>query len=144
MKLFIKTLFVSLAMILFVITGCSNGKEDEGEYLEVQKRIGDENKYEDFKEITDNKQVQKVKDIILNRDDWKNAKVDMVRPADYKFAFQSKNPKSSEKAVLYEIWISPNKDKLEVVRGVDQYVRLNVENSTDLFEILTGEKLSDF
>ncbi|MGE7622422.1 hypothetical protein ACQKMD_04965 [Viridibacillus sp. NPDC096237] len=139
---FTKTLFVSLAMILFVITGCSSGIEDAGEYLEVQKHIGDENKYEDFKEINDNKQVQKVKDIILDRDDWKNAKVDMVRPADYKFVFQTKNPKASEKAVLYEIWISPNKDKLEVV-AESEYVQLNEENSTDLFEILMGEKLSD-
>ncbi|MBK3497061.1 hypothetical protein JFL43_19915 [Viridibacillus sp. YIM B01967] len=139
---FTKTLFVSLAMILFVITGCSNGIEDEGENIEVEKRIGNENKYEEFKEINDNKQVQKVKDI-LDEFDWENAKVDMERPADYHFWFRFKSSKMSAKAVLYEIWISPNKDKVEVVRGENQYVQLNVENSTDLFEILTGEKLSD-
>ncbi|KOO50961.1 hypothetical protein [Viridibacillus arvi] len=140
---FTKTLFVSLAMILLVITGCSNGKEDLGEYIKVQKSIGDENKYEDFKEITDNKQVQRVKDIILDRDEWKNVKVDMERLADYKFWFQFKNPKIQAKTVLYEIWVSPNKDKVEVVRGDDQYVQLNEEDSTDLFEIFTGGKFSD-
>ncbi|MFF3099755.1 hypothetical protein [Viridibacillus arvi] len=139
---FTKTLFISLTMILFVLTGCSNGKEVKGDLLKVQERIGDENKYEDFKEITDNKQVQKVKDIILNRDDWKNAKVDTERPADYKFAFKSKDPKISDKAVLYEIWISSNKDTVEVVAG-SEYVQLNEEDSTDLLEILTGEKLSN-
>jgi len=36
-----KSVFVSLAMILFVITGCSNGKVDTGKYIEVQKRIGE-------------------------------------------------------------------------------------------------------
>ncbi|KOO51596.1 hypothetical protein [Viridibacillus arvi] len=137
-----KTLLFSLAMLLFVITGCSNGKVDLGEKIEVDKRIGNENEYEEFKEITDSKQVQKVKDI-LDEIDWENAKVDMERPADYNFLFQFKSDKMSAKAVLYEIWISPNKDKVEVVRGDNQYVQLNEEDSTNLFEILTGEKLSD-
>lgn len=65
---FTKNLFVSLTMILFVITGCSSGIENEGQSIEVQKRIGDENKYEDFKEITDNKKVQKVKGILDKAD----------------------------------------------------------------------------
>ncbi|MFJ7825776.1 hypothetical protein [Psychrobacillus sp. NPDC096623] len=139
---FTKVLFVLLAMTLFVITGCSSGIENEGQNIEVQMRIGDENKYEDFKEITDNKQVQKVKGI-LDKADWQNAKVDMVRPADYRFGFQFKNPEIEAKAVLYEIWISPHKDKVEVVKGDNEYVQLNEENSTVLFEILTGEELSD-
>lgn len=139
---FTKNLFVSLTMILFVITGCSSGIENEGQSIEVQKRIGDENKYEDFKEITDNKKVQKVKSI-LDKADWENAKVDMVRPADYRFGFQFKNPEIEAKAVLYEIWISPNIDKVEVVKGDNEYVQLNEENSTVLFEILTGERLFD-
>ncbi|MEK4760218.1 hypothetical protein MHH85_08160 [Viridibacillus sp. FSL E2-0187] len=139
---FRKTLFVSLVMILFVISGCSNGKVDTEKYIEVQKRIGDENKYEDFKKISNNKQVQKVRDIVSNRDDWKNGEVDMERPADYNFAFQFKSDKMSAKTILYEIWLSPNKDKIEVGRLVD-HVQLNEEDSTDLFGILTGEKLSD-
>jgi len=95
-----------------------------------------------FKKIIDNKQVQKVRDIILDRDDWKNGEVDIERHADYNFLFQFKSDKMSAKAVLYEIWISPNKDKVEVGK-YGEYVQLNEEDSTDLFEILTGEKLSD-
>ncbi|MGE7923840.1 hypothetical protein ACQKND_11670 [Viridibacillus arvi] len=139
---FTKTLLVSLAMLLFVITGCSNGKVDLGEKIKVDKRIGNENEYEEFKEITDIKQVQKVKDI-LDEIDWENAKVDMERPGDYRFWFQFKSPKIEAKAVTFELWISPNKDKVEIVRGDNQYVQLNEEDSTNLFEILTGVKLSD-
>ncbi len=139
---FSKILFLSLAMILFVITGCSNEIDNYEQYINVNKRIVDVNKYEDFKKITDNKQVQEVKGI-LDSADWKNAIVDMARPADYKFSFQYKSPKIDAKAVLYEIWISPNKDKVEVVKGDNEYVQLNEENSTVLYEILTGEKLSD-
>ena len=139
---FTKNLFVSLTMIVFVITGCSSGIENVEQNIKVQKRIGNENKYEDFKEITDNKKVQKVKSI-LDKADWEYAKVDMVRPADYRFGFQFKNPEIEVKAVLYEIWISPNIDKVEVVKGDNEYVQLNEENSTVLFEILTGERLFD-
>jgi len=135
-------LIVSLAMILCFLSGCSSGIENEGQYIEVQKRIDNENKYEDFKEITDNEQVQKVKGIV-NKADWENAKVEMARPADYRFAFQYKSPDIEAKAVLYEIWISPNKDKVEVVKGDNEYVQLNEENSTVLFEMLTGKILSD-
>ena len=139
---FARILFVLVTMILFGMTGCSSETEHDGLNVEVQKRIGNENKYEDFKEINDNKQVQKVK-VILDEADWKNAEVDMVRPADYTFGFQFKNPKTEAKAVLYKIWISPNKDKVEVVKGDNEYVQLNEENSAVIFEILTGEKLSD-
>jgi len=139
----VKFRFVSLAMFLIVIiAGCSSGIENEEQYIEVNKRIGDENKYEEFKEITENKQVQQVKDI-LDEIEWENAKVEMVRPPDYEFRFQYKSPKIDAKAVLYKIWISPAKDKLEVVRGDNEYGQLNEKNSAVLFEIITGEKLSD-
>ena len=106
-------------------------------------RVGDENKYEDFKEITDHEQVQKVKEI-LNDIDWENGVVNMARPADYRFIFQFKNPEIEAKAVLYELWISPNKDKVELVIDAEsKYVQLDTGKSAELFEILTGGKLSD-
>ncbi|MGM0855355.1 MAG: hypothetical protein ACQEWI_22695 [Bacillota bacterium] len=140
----IKKLFlVLLAMFLFIVTGCVNGIENEEQKIEVQKRIGDKNKYEDYKEITNNEQVQEVKKILDNVD-WETAKVNMARPADYRFVFQFKNPEIEAKAVLYELWISPNKDKVELIIDAEsKYFQLNEEGSAVLFEILTGEKLSE-
>ncbi|MGM8215627.1 hypothetical protein ACLIA0_08620 [Bacillaceae bacterium W0354] len=138
-----KYLIAFFGMILIFVVGCSNVIETEEQYIEVQKRIGDENKYEDFKEITDNEQVQKVKDI-LNDINWEIAKVDMAHPADYRFIFQFKNPELETKAMLYELWISPNKDKVELVIDAEsKYIQLNASKSTELFEILTGGKLSE-
>lgn len=37
----------------------------------------------------------------------------------------------------------PNKDKLEVVRGNDEYAQLTKENSAILFEIITGDKIGE-
>lgn len=138
-----KYLTVFIGIISILLVGCSSEIETEEQYIAIQKRVGDENKYEDFKEITDNEQVQKVKDI-LNDIDWENAKVNMVHPADYRFIFQFKNPKIEAKAVLYELWVSPNKDKVELVIDAEiKYVQLNTSKSAELFEILTGGKLSE-
>ncbi|XNQ39650.1 hypothetical protein AA0X95_04760 [Bacillus sp. 1P10SD] len=113
--------------------------KNEEQYIEVKKRVGDENKYEAFKKITTKIQVQKVKDI-LEDSDWENAKVSMVRPPDYRFVFQFTNPEIEAKAVLYELWISPNKDQVElVIDAQSKYVQLDKKKSAELIEILTGK-----
>jgi hypothetical protein len=140
----LRRLFLGLMTIfLIIITGCSNGIEKEEQIIKVQKRAGDENNFEDFKEITKNKQVLKVKGI-LNKTKWENAKLSMSRPPDYQFVFLFKNPDIiQEKVVLHSVWISPNKDKLEIIQGDNQYAQLTKENSANLFEIITGGKLTD-
>ena len=101
------------------------------------------NKYKDFSAVTDNEIVQKVKKI-LDDVDWKIAKVDMAHPADYRFVFQFKNPEIEAKAVSYELWISPNKDKVEfIIDAESKYAQLNEKDSAALFWILTRENLSD-
>lgn len=115
-----KFLSIMIVLILFIMTGCSAGIENEEQKIEVQKRV--EGKFEDFREVTDFIQVSKVKEV-LDDTVWKNAKVDMSRPPDYQFVFQFKNPEIATKAVLHQVWISPNKDKLEIVQGDNQYAQ---------------------
>lgn len=131
-----------ITIFLIIVTGCSNGIDNEAQVIEVQKRVGDVNEFEDFRRIIDNDKVQKVKEI-LRKTDWENAKVNMSRPPDYQFIFQYKDPNIDAKAVLYTVWISPNKDKLEIIRGDDQYRQLSKEQSAIMFEIITGDKLSE-
>lgn len=138
-----KKLMVTIGMILLFLAGCSNDLKDEEQRIEVQKYMGNENHYEDFKEINNNEQVKIVKEI-LSDIDWENAKVSMVRPPDYRFGFQYKDPNIEAKAVLYELWISPNKEKVELVIDAEsKYAQLDKENSAVLYEMITGEKLSD-
>jgi hypothetical protein len=138
-----KFLIVFIGIISIFIVGCSNDIVDKEQSIVVQKRVGDENNYEDFKEITNNEQVKKVREI-LDDIDWENAQVSMVRPADYSFGFQYKNPKIEAKTVLYELWLSPNKDQVELVIDAEsKYAQLDKNKSAILFEIITGEKLPD-
>ncbi|WP_242245988.1 hypothetical protein [Bacillus cereus group sp. BfR-BA-01523] len=136
-----KLILVFVAICIFIVTGCSNILGNEDQRIEVQKRVGDD-EYEDLKIVTDNNQVLQVKKI-LNEIHFENKKAEMSRSADYHFVFQFKNPKIEAKAVLYQIWISPNKDKVEVMAGDNRYAQLEGKNAATLFEIITGETLSE-
>ncbi len=124
-----------------LLVGCSNEIQNTEQSIVVEKRIGDENNYEDFRVVTDNEQVQKLLEILQDAN-WINAKAERVNPPDYSFVFRFKNPNIEAKAVLYELWITPNKDKVELIGG-NQYVKLDKNKSAELFEIVTGEKLTD-
>ncbi|MCM3690879.1 hypothetical protein [Neobacillus niacini] len=132
-----------IGILFMCIVGCSNAIENEEQSIKVQKNLGNENNYEDFKEINQNERVKQVKEIVKDID-WENAKVSMVRPPDYRFGFQYKNPNIEAKAVLYELWISPNKDRVELVIDAEsKYTQLDKETSAVLYELITEEKLSD-
>jgi hypothetical protein len=133
---------IGILLITFNV-GCSNLIENEEQRIQVQKYMGNENNYEDFKEINRNERVKQVKEIVQDID-WENAKVSMVRPPDYKFGFQYKNPNIEAKAVLYELWISPNKDRVELVIDAEsKYTQLDKETAAVLYELITEAKLSD-
>lgn len=131
---------VIISICILIIIGCSNKLGNEDQTIKVQKHTDD--KYEDLKVVTDNKQVQQVKKILKDTT-FENKKVEMSRPPDYQFVFQFKNPKIEAKAVLYQIWVSPNKDKVEIISGDNRYAQLEEKNAATLFRIVTGEKLTE-
>ncbi|MFE7064035.1 hypothetical protein ACFVAD_18035 [Sutcliffiella sp. NPDC057660] len=130
-------LLISIIGVLVVISGCLN--EMNGQKITLQKRAGEDNTFEDLKEITDKNQVRKAIDIVKNAN-WEKAKVKMERYADYQFQFPSKNS-SEDKIASYLLWVSPNGHNLELVTDDDRYVKLTEQDSAALYEILTGEEL---
>ncbi|MFS0777745.1 hypothetical protein ABC255_17320 [Neobacillus sp. 3P2-tot-E-2] len=138
-----KLIIVFIGIILMFIVSCSKEIENEEQIIKFQKYMGNEDNYEEFKEINNNERVKQVKDIVDNID-WEDAKVSMVRPPDYRFGFQYKNSKFEAKAALYELWVSPKKDKVELVIDAEsKYVQLDKKKSAVLYELITEEKLSD-
>ncbi|PJO43105.1 hypothetical protein CWD94_15205 [Lysinibacillus xylanilyticus] len=122
---------------MLVTSGCLN--EMVGQKITVQKRTGEENIFEDYKEVNQKKQVEKANRIVKNAS-WENKKVEMARYADYQFQFPFKNS-SENKLVSYLLWITPNGENLEIITDSDKYVKLTKQDSADLYEILTGEEL---
>lgn len=127
-------LLLSVLGVLLVSSGCVM----IGQKITVQNRTGEENIFEDFKEVTQRKQVTKAIDIVKNAN-WENEKVEMERYADYQFQFPFKNS-SEDKIASYLLWISPNGENLEIVTDSDRYVKLTKQDSADLYEILSEEK----
>lgn len=140
MRIF-KCLIGFIGISLLFIAGCSkeslNELQHEGNKILVEQRVGEENKYEAYEEITDDSTVQKTNDI-LDSVSWENAKVSMVHPPHYKFHFVA----NDQSQFLYHLWISPNKDKVElIIEGESKYVQLSRSKSAVLFETITGVKL---
>ncbi|RHW31371.1 hypothetical protein D1B33_17825 [Lysinibacillus yapensis] len=132
--------FIILSLSLILIAGCSNGMEIEGNKILVEKRIGEEDKYERLREITDHETVQEAKDI-LEHIRWENAEVSMASPPNYKFHFEGDNEQTG---LIFALWISPNKDKVELIlESEDKYVQLSKSKSSTLFEAIAGVQLSD-
>lgn len=65
----------------------------------------------------------------------------MNHPPDYKFSFEFRERNVEAKTLGYDVWIGPNKDTLEIVKGGFEYTQLSEEYSSTLFKILTGHDL---
>lgn len=136
-----KFLIIFVVMAIFLSTGCSKGIKNYGDKIVVEKQVSGMNQYEFYSEVKDSKEVQKAKDI-LNSVNFENGKVSMSHPPDYKFHFE--DSKSKTKGYDYGLWISPNKDKIElVVDNEAKYAQSDKEESTSLFKIITGKSLSE-
>ena len=137
-----------ISIFLVLMVGCTNRIKNEGNKILVEKRVSEvseSDKYENYNEIKDSKEVQNIKDI-LNSIDWGNAKVkvDMVSPPHYKFHFEDTTEKQELNGLIYELWISPDKGRIElVIDSESKYLHLDKTKSAELFKLITGKNLDE-
>ncbi|MEC2074781.1 hypothetical protein [Metabacillus fastidiosus] len=110
----------------------------EKQEIEVQKCIGNDHNYEDFRKITDAKQFRKVNET-LNESDWESVKIEMSRAPNYQFVFQFENSNIKSKAILHKVWVSSDKDIVQILKQDNQYTQLTNKDATALFDILIGK-----
>lgn len=138
-----KHFIVFISVFSLVIAGCSNKIENEGNSIIVEKRIGEDDRYEQFKEIIDVEEVQNIKDI-LNGVSWKNGDAKMASPPNYKFYFEGESKQPNSDKLIYYLWVTPDKNRVQLVLvGESKLAELSEIDSADLFETLTGGKLTD-
>lgn len=137
-----------ISIFLVLMVGCTNRIKNEGNKILVEKRVSEvseSDKYENYNEIKDSKEVQNIKDI-LNSIDWGNAKVkvDMVSPPHYKFHFEDTTEKQELNGLIYDLWISPDKGRIElVIDSESKYLHLDKTKSAELFKLITGKNLDE-
>ncbi|MFF3025405.1 hypothetical protein ACFVRR_22640 [Gottfriedia sp. NPDC057948] len=136
---FSRIFFCLITIILFTVIGCSKEVETEKQKILIQKHIN--HKYENYSEVTKDKDVLKAQEIFRNSD-WKVIDVKMSRQHEYKLVFQFKNPDIQVKQILYRVWVNSSDNKLEITKS-GRYVQLSKEDSATLYVIITGEKLAN-
>lgn len=90
--------------------------------------------------IDDRSTVRKVMDILSHEPDTK-AIVEMARSPDYRIETMSADSTASFDPVVYRLWITPNQDRIEVVRHpVPKYWILSEKDSDTLLDILNKSR----
>lgn len=131
-----------MAFLLICLTSCTmNAIQPKGDQVTVQKRVAETSDYTLLHTINNPKQVQSIRNI-ASTIQTNNVIADMVRPPDFKFFFKNKERAPSDKNIVYDLWVSPNEDQVEIIiEGQHTYVQLDKKQSANLFELLTDEKL---
>jgi hypothetical protein len=138
-----KILIVFISIFLILTVGCTDGIKNEVNKIVVEKRVGELDKYEYYNEVKDSKEVEEIKNI-LNNIGWRNAKVDMAYPPHYKFYFEDTTGKQESNELIYDLWISPDKGRIElVIDSESKYVHLDKEKSAELFKLIIGKNLDE-
>lgn len=123
------SVFSLLSLIIFVV-GCHQ-QAAEMRTLIIEKQTGIKDHYKQIKEIKGKDKIETVLDLLLSAN-WENAKVSMHHPPNYKINN------------LYNIWITPQKNRLEIViQGKSKYTKLSEKDSQTLYEIMTDKKLGE-
>lgn len=123
----------------FALVGCNQDAPTETpqtEHIEEKpftvkesQREGDQS----TKEVVDSNEIKIVTEMIEDAEWEENIEVDMVYPPDYRFRLDS---------ISYAIWVTPNRDGLEIIaEGQSKYIKLPVQDSEILYEIMTGKEL---
>lgn len=137
-----KLFMILTAAFLALVVGCSNHLVNEGDRILVERRDTVTDVYENYCEITESDKVQQAKRLLDNIN-WKAVKVTMAYPSDYKFSFGGLS-EDDRPNIIYHLWISPNRDKVElVVYDESKYIQLSTGKSSELFEIITGKRLTE-
>jgi hypothetical protein len=122
-------IFSLLSLLIFVV-GCQQ-QAAEMKTLIIEKQSGVKGHYKKIKEIKVKDKIETVLDLFLSAN-WENAEVSMHHPPNFKINN------------LYDIWITPQKNRLEVgIRGKSKYTKLSEKDSQTLYKIMTDTKLGE-
>lgn len=117
-----------------LLAACQNDHEP------IEQRINIETYTAHAYEKTTNTTKAKEAIELLHNVDWQSARIGKARPADYKIQFS--NSLTDAKTPVYELWLSPRKDKIEiVVAATNQYAQLDRQMSKQLYKTIMQHDL---
>ncbi|MFD1739603.1 hypothetical protein ACFSCX_24270 [Bacillus salitolerans] len=137
---------VFVFILFLILLGCSTIiRIEENDHYVKNKIVMEQLVGEEYKTTNVIKAESKVKLVMeaLNATHWReDMRVLMMREEDYRFYLMPLHSKSKEESEVYRVWITPNKDRLQVL-GFNQFAIMNEENSAIIHGVLTGENLGE-
>jgi len=125
-----------LLFLMITLVSCDQNKPSSEQNLNLHISKPDRQGYSIYKKIDDYETVYMVLDILQNVS-WNTAKVSMSRQPDYKILTVNIDPTVSYESVTYAVWLSPNKDTLEVIiEGYSKYGKVSKVNTKKLLSVL--------
>lgn len=95
-----------------------------------------EQTYSVYKKIENLETINSILNV-LNQISWEEAEVDMTRQPDFKITVVNINPTAYFNPIIFDLWITPNKDKLEIIiEGRSKYQKLSKQDSAILLDII--------
>ncbi|MGM1033419.1 MAG: hypothetical protein ACQEXK_13240 [Bacillota bacterium] len=124
----------SICIVLLLLSGCSNKNE---QLISIQKNAGNKAyTFVAYKEHFESNKTLKLMEII-NKSDWEKSKLnlDNDRYPDYIFYFNKH--KRGTKIVVYSVWLSPLKDKIQLTKDDgNDYMEVNKDDSKFLYDVI--------
>lgn len=130
-----------LTILLFVLTliGCSQRGVGNDAALTIYERIDDSSFYL-MKERKDEDAIQTIINV-LSTIEWESNRIKALNK-DPNYRLTLKESDSEIGNVEFEVWISSDGNSLEIInRHNDKYIQLSKEESSFLFNKITGKEL---
>lgn len=138
--------FLPAAGVLFLLTGCAEepapkAQEQSDDKVVVEQYVDIKMDFELLHVIQNDATVEQVQELV-DGIEWEQANVSMAEFPYGRFHY-GKAGSAEAPSPTYSLWISPSKDKVElVVNGEPKYAQLTNEDSNALFQALTGSPLA--
>ncbi|KRF67224.1 hypothetical protein ASG99_16475 [Bacillus sp. Soil768D1] len=125
----------SIFIVLTLLSGCSKNEQP----ISIQKHVVDKDySFVAYKENIESNKSLKVMEI-LNKANWEKSKLDLDKVGHPDYLFYFNKHKKGTKIVVYSVWASPGRDKLELTKDDgSKYVQLNKDDSELIFETITS------
>ena len=131
---------LTILLLVLTIVGCSQRGVSNDSALTIYERIDDSSFYVLKKERKDEGAIQDIINVLSNIE-WESNRIKALnKEPNYQLIIKENDSEIGN--VEFEIWISSDGNSLEIInRNNDKYIQLSKEESSFLFNKMTGKEL---
>ena len=131
---------LTILLLVLTIVGCSQRGVGNNSALTIYERIDDTSFYVLMKERKDEGTIQDIINVLSNIE-WESNRIKALnKEPNYQLIIKESDSEIGN--VEFDVWISSDGNSLEIInRNNDKYIQLSKEESSFLFNKMTGKEL---